>query len=491
MQQDIPPLSKLPVQDAVVKSSECPNTLLLRCSQAVLGCGLFQFFCSSLVASQKRFDPQSTEDVICLGQGEAGPSDWIQSLLNQDSDCCDSRGAASSWELLIGWFQLVAVPSQGNAWDTVQLFASSQIVLYNEKQAARKENQYKRAIFSSSRIEVQTDVSFHYPGSYIQFFVLADRVGLVRKLWNKTQCQRTLQNIHRFWPFVFFGIRVTRIEEDLLGRMLESFVCSAFIHAQLFIGSTVANLGQMALAKCRGSIWNWEVFDFQVAGAPVMSTGSILFNMLLTPKRTCGWSACLWVQQVDQQNCVAWFMLHSPIRWAAATFLEHDASFLFNHVETLLSLRRKAAWCFRPGQMSVGVYRCATHPTWHRTTDQRHRAAEQVACNYQQKLPDFRFAKCCMWTSRTLALCGLSNCPYLIFIHVGGGLLQSSRSSFDNTIFSPLAKSFLLNRFIFHVPLGMHLPRKSLRLGTGSLLWEIQKPLKRPSRWIMLNMGFA
>ena len=238
------------------------------------------------------------------------------------------------------------------------------------------------------------------------------------------------------------------------------------------------------------SLW-LLTFDFEVAGAPVMSTGSILFNMLLTPKRTCGWSACLWVQQVDQQNCVAWFMLHSPIRWAAATFLEHDASFLFNHVETLLSLRRKAAWCFRPGQMSVGVYRCATHPTWHRTTDQRHRAAAQVACNYQQKLPDFRFAKCCMWTSRTLALCGLSNCPCLIFIHVGGGLLQSSRSSFDNTIFSPLAKSFLLNRFIFHVPLGMHLPRKSLRLGTGSLLWEIQKPLKRPSRWIMLNMGFA
>ena len=113
-------------------------------------------------------------------------------------------------------------------------------MLYNEKQAARKENQYKRAIFSSSRIEVQTDVSFHYPGSHIQFFVLADRVGLVRKLWNKTQCQRTLQNIHRFWPFVFFGIRVTRIEEDLLGRMLECCVCSTFIHAQLFIGSTVA-----------------------------------------------------------------------------------------------------------------------------------------------------------------------------------------------------------------------------------------------------------
>ena len=36
----------------------------------------------------------------------------------------------------------------------------------------------------------------------------------------------------------------------------------------------------------------------------------------------------------------------------------------------------------------------------------------------------------------------------------------------------------------------MHLPRKSLRLGTF-ILWEGQKPLKRPADWTMLNMGFA
>ena len=57
-------------------------------------------------------------------------------------------------------------------------------------------------------------------------------------------------------------------EEDLLGRMLESFACSAFVHPQLFLGSTVANLGQMALARCRGSIWSEKSLTFRWHGLP-------------------------------------------------------------------------------------------------------------------------------------------------------------------------------------------------------------------------------
>ena len=131
----------------------------------------------------------------------------------------------------------------------MQPFASSQIVLYNEKQAARKENQHNRATFSSSRNEKLRQMYL----SMIQeatFNFLSSLTGLAwsenfgTKRHARGRCRTFIVFGHLCsLAYESQGWREHFREEDLLGRMLESFACSTLIHPQLFLGSTVANLG--------------------------------------------------------------------------------------------------------------------------------------------------------------------------------------------------------------------------------------------------------